>query len=122
MKTTSYSGRRMPPKVSAQEIRKIFEDKTLRELVSLSNHCVYNYRTRFKPDLRRGEAQKELYRRMYEHGVFTTDTPDWLVTSTTTNVGYVTIEDEIALPIAESDRDSRLHPYVAVTCLYRVHR
>jgi hypothetical protein len=121
MKTTSYSGRRVPPKFSAQEIREIFEKKTLRELITLSNHCVNNYRLRFKPDLRRGEAQKELYQRMAEQGIFTTGFPDWLVTSTTNNVGYVTIDDEIALPIMESDRASRYHPYVAVTCLYRVH-
>lgn len=87
-------------------------------LIRLSRHCVERYRERFRPELSIGGARSDLYRRMKTSGVFTVEKPRWILLASSPALGWIVIDDDIALPIRE-DRGGH-HSLVAVTALYRL--
>jgi len=90
------------------------------DLIFLSTHCVDQYRDRFRPDMLPGEAKGELYRRLREVGFFALSPPVWHISSNKASIGYVTIDDEMVLPVVPNTARKIRAPYVATTCLYRV--
>jgi hypothetical protein len=103
---------------SPEELRRLFASRPLNILVWLTTHSVDRYRERFRPHLEGGKAKGELYARMRKEGSFDTTAPRWLApTNSKTAQGYVTIADEIVLPII--DKRTQAQRFIAVTCLYR---
>lgn len=87
-------------------------------LIRLSRHCVDRYRERFKPELSTSSARSDLYRRMRAGGIFTVEKPRWILMSGSAALGWIVIDDDIALPIREDIANE--HSLVAVTALYRL--
>lgn len=114
------AGRPTYSKEEKAEAREQFNSgRSFEQLVWLTAHCTEEYRQRFRPDAPIGVAKGELYRLLRERGVYMIGPPEWHVSSNKSALGYVVIDDEILLPIKINRNERR--PYVAVTCLYRVH-
>lgn len=92
--------------------------RPLKQLVRLSTHCLDRYRDRFSPEGSHGEVKQELYSRLSDGG-FSLSPPSWLVSSNKTAIGFIIIDDDIALPL-RIDRPRIKQPFVAVTTLYRI--
>jgi hypothetical protein len=109
-------------------LRDIIERGLLTErTVALSPHAVDRYLSRFEPDCDRDEARRRLYMRMHR-ARYSPVRPGWLrppdVPSPHENVGYLLIDDRIALPLRDNDaaassRGSGEAPLMVVTCLCR---
>jgi hypothetical protein len=101
-------------------------------VIGITGHAVERYRERCQPDLDIQEAKRALYEKLRERdaAVFSPARPPWLVplnrhTTRVMNIGYIVIDDEIALPLRENKapqkagrRDSP-QPFAVITCLYR---
>lgn len=95
--------------------------------VALSPHAVDRYHSRFEPDCDRDEARRRLYMRMHRAS-YSPVRPGWLLPpdppSPHENVGYLLIDEEIALPLRDNDAAARWQgsgeaPLMVVTCLCR---
>jgi hypothetical protein len=98
--------------------------------VVLSGHAVSRYRRRLRPGLNHAQARRELYGRLRSEGEFAPTRPRRLIAvpsvggPTTGNLGYVIIDEDVALPI-RIDRAPAIgghpppQPFVAETCLVR---
>lgn len=105
--------------LSRSALRDVFAGATdIAGLIRLSRHCVERYRERFRPELSLGTARRDLYQRMRKGGVFTVERPRWILTANGPALGWVVIDDDIALPIREDVANE--HSLVAVTALYRL--
>lgn len=99
-------------------------------LVGACAHAVERFRERVRPDLDPEEAKVTLYR-LFEVAAFSRRRPRWLVHVPATSeeaetLGYVVVDDEIALPLRETrGRPTReghvpFQPFYVVTCLTRL--
>lgn len=109
----------MAEPITRSALRDVFAgDTDVSGLIRLSRHCVERYHERFKPGLSINSARGDLYRRMREAGIFTAEKPRWILMTNTAALGWIVIDDDIALPIREDTGGH--HSLVAVTALYRL--
>ncbi len=121
-----------PPPVSPniERIKPFLEGRTLTSrIVLLSGHAVSRYRERFEPDESFNRARDVLARRVRDDGEYTATRPPWISLNPdaprTPGVGWVVIDDEIALPMRENNaprtpgQAKPPPPFAAITCLYR---
>lgn len=98
--------------------------------VGASAHAVERYRERVRPDLDAEQAKRVLYE-LFEIATFSRKRPDWLIQVPATSqvddaLGYVVIDEEIALPLRETKgRPTRkghvpFQPFYVVSCLTRL--
>ena len=96
--------------------------------ITLSNHAVERFKERFGSRFDRFEVASAQLRARLDDGAvwFSAEQPSWIAMVPKTkmrkpiadnHVGYLVIDDEIALPLREGER--RSNPYYAVTCLTR---
>jgi hypothetical protein len=83
--------------------------------IHISGEAESRYRERFRPDLSYRDAHDDLRRRMVEHGVVQVSPPRWVM-SFSEAVGYVVVDEDVALPLRW--HRSRPGTLVAVTCLF----
>lgn len=104
---------------SGSALAKIFARvEDLSGLIRLSSHCVEQYRARFNPSYNSTQAHRELYERIINSGIFVTEKPRWILSTNTSAVGWIVIDDDVALPVREDK--TRARDLVAVTTLYRL--
>jgi hypothetical protein len=102
-----------------------------RATVGVARHAALRFHERFEPSGSLLAARKVLFGRFPE-GVYHPSRPGWLphmgdngyLGRRLENVGFLVIDDEMALPLRESKslestRDPHPPPLTAVTCLYR---
>lgn len=96
--------------------------------IGLSNHAVQRFKERFGSRFDRYEVARAQLRARLDDGLvwFSKEQPTWIVMVERTkmrkpiadnHVGYLVIDDEIALPLRKGQQ--RSSPYYAVTCLTR---
>jgi hypothetical protein len=111
--------------------RTYFKKHPLNNIVVISNHAIDRYRERFRPELDNLGCRRVLYGAMRARGRFTPVPPEWLYSVagakqriSRANVGYILIDDLIALPLRRNEEkkvrdpsERQPRPFIAVTCL-----
>ena len=85
--------------------------------LSITDHAVRRFRERVRPALDFDAAERELLRLINDYGDLTEGAPAWLDGAAVRAKAYLSIGDQIALPLrADFDGSGGL---VAVTCVHR---